>query len=243
MKNEKVIGSIDARIIAAASIWQAVNDVRYYLNGIMVEPHPDGGVVVVATDGHTLFVGRDESGHISAKTIFKFSPRFLTECKKKPATGYSSRRVELDGRFAFVANKAPGNEEPFYDTGYENLTPEAAPAVEPINTIDGVFPNYQRVIPEKTSPLGAPTTLNAEYLARLPKTASALGISNKAPYLTMFACGEKPSETNEHLTIYRFTAPLQETLILIMPCRGDYIENGIPEWIPRPDETKQENAA
>lgn len=33
-----------------------VNDIRYYLCGFRVEPAENGGIFLVATDGHTLIV-------------------------------------------------------------------------------------------------------------------------------------------------------------------------------------------
>jgi len=44
-------------------------DFRYYLNGFAIEPHPNKGVVIVATDGHKLGAFHDESGACDSKMI------------------------------------------------------------------------------------------------------------------------------------------------------------------------------
>lgn len=40
----------------------AKNDVRYFLNGFHVKPHPEKGVILTATDGHCLINIHDEDG-------------------------------------------------------------------------------------------------------------------------------------------------------------------------------------
>ena len=40
-------------------------ETRYYLNGVFIEPHPVGGAVLVATDGHRMLVAHDEKGEVS----------------------------------------------------------------------------------------------------------------------------------------------------------------------------------
>lgn len=43
--------------LKAAITHAAKNDIRYYLNGVHIERHSDGTVVIVATDGHRMLVG------------------------------------------------------------------------------------------------------------------------------------------------------------------------------------------
>lgn len=48
---------IEARLLRAALICAAKSDIRYYLNGVAIEVHYDRAIVL-ATDGHRIFVGR-----------------------------------------------------------------------------------------------------------------------------------------------------------------------------------------
>ena len=48
--------------IAAASVIQAKDDVRYYLNGVLIEKGRDNKPIIVATDGHRMVAALDENG-------------------------------------------------------------------------------------------------------------------------------------------------------------------------------------
>lgn len=51
--------NIPMNLLRAAMIFGAQGDVRYYLNGVLIEPTPEGDAVfVVATDGHRMFIVR-----------------------------------------------------------------------------------------------------------------------------------------------------------------------------------------
>ena len=52
----KHIATVPAALVKAAMLFQAKNDVRYYLNGIMITKSH-----IVATDGHVMFVSPYES--------------------------------------------------------------------------------------------------------------------------------------------------------------------------------------
>lgn len=62
--------------------FMAKEDIRYYLNGIRVEPAPPGhkGVVLAATDGHAMVLIHDAHGEIDG-----FDPAVHTGCVKLPA--------------------------------------------------------------------------------------------------------------------------------------------------------------
>lgn len=51
----------------------AVQDIRYYLNGINIRPLEDGGVMVVATNGHRYIVVRDPNGYVEREVIVSLS--------------------------------------------------------------------------------------------------------------------------------------------------------------------------
>ncbi|KKK82195.1 hypothetical protein LCGC14_2805840, partial [marine sediment metagenome] len=74
-----------AAFIAAASVVQANQDIRYYLNGILIEKGPDDHPLVVATDGHRLVAALDENGLCSDdmpdSVIIQFSAETLRAAK------------------------------------------------------------------------------------------------------------------------------------------------------------------
>lgn len=53
---------VNAKLVAAALPFAAVNDLRDYLCGVHIRPAADGGVLIVATDGAALVCIRDKEG-------------------------------------------------------------------------------------------------------------------------------------------------------------------------------------
>src|SRR5436305_1867910 len=95
---------VDANLFRAAAVCQSTEEVRSYLNGVFIRRHPKGGVLLVSTDGHRLFVGYDEKGKAPARVrkIICIPHVGLNACaprKKEPA----SRLVIDEGGMAQVA--------------------------------------------------------------------------------------------------------------------------------------------
>ena len=72
----------------------AANDIRYYLNGVLVTPRAEGGVYLVATDGHRLMAVIDESGSVDKERIIRFPKSFLA---KLPKIGSSQETATVAG--------------------------------------------------------------------------------------------------------------------------------------------------
>ncbi|MFC0633258.1 hypothetical protein [Brevundimonas balnearis] len=53
---------IRARLFDAAATCASTDDFRPSLRGVYVQPHPEGGAVMLATDGYRFVVVRDETG-------------------------------------------------------------------------------------------------------------------------------------------------------------------------------------
>lgn len=53
---------ISARLFDAAAICASTEDFRTTMRGVYVQPHPEGGAVLMSTDGHRFLVIRDEKG-------------------------------------------------------------------------------------------------------------------------------------------------------------------------------------
>lgn len=56
---------VSADLFRRTMMAQSTEETRYYLNGVRIEPCPEGGVLLIATDGHRLLVFRDADGFIS----------------------------------------------------------------------------------------------------------------------------------------------------------------------------------
>ena len=53
--------TVNAQTFARVALAQSSDGARYYINGVCIQPHPDGAIMV-ATDGHMLLAGHDPAG-------------------------------------------------------------------------------------------------------------------------------------------------------------------------------------
>lgn len=139
--------SIDARQIKAAMTMQAKNDIRYYLNGILI-----GGCKVVATDGHRLIAVDSPEADFESK-IFTIKGRLSKKAMR-------CEFVFIGDDYGVVMSK----------DGLDN----DIDAVVKFSVVDGKFPDYKRAIPvgepDKISEVG----FNIGYLADVNKAAIEL---------------------------------------------------------------------
>lgn len=154
----------NANLYRIASVCVSKEETRFYLQGVLVEPHAVKGVVLTATDGHRLICIHDENGTADESAIIRLSPEASKACK----TGKNEDRREIvvDGLNATInAVEKLGGEETI-----------STVAISAKCRIDGSFPDYARVIPtpvfgEKET---APGGFNGQYLADFTKIAIEL---------------------------------------------------------------------
>ena len=142
--------------LKAVSRFAAVKDVRYYLNGVLVEANPLE-TRLCATDGHTLAVHRaDAKGdNEGAWTGILPLDAVTTLLKMKPAL--KSLKDEP------IALTVSDNGEIRADWNGQSIICRA---------VDGEFPDYRRVIPESLDGLA---WINHDYLARIVDAAKDIG--------------------------------------------------------------------
>ena len=111
-----------ADLFAAAMHFVSHEAVRFYLNGVLLDPEG----YIVALDGHRMFVGRDEGlvGQINERMIIR-----LRDIKNPPAKWAKADAMTLDTDTNTVAI---GTDRKLFDV------------------IDGAFPDWRRVIPSDT---------------------------------------------------------------------------------------------
>lgn len=132
---------ISKLLLEGALMFQAKNDVRYYLNGICFMP--DG--LVSATDGNRAFIANKHDNKITDNVIVSVS--------KSPTKHYD---------YAFLDTKT---KMVTYHDALDVLVGAGICAV-----IDGRFPDIDRVIPKQTAP-AEQIGFNAKYLADVEKLA------------------------------------------------------------------------
>ena len=115
----------DARLLLAAGSCAAVDDVRYYLNGVRICPAPLGGVVIQGSDGHRMCIAYD----IDAKVDGELPPEGIIVSGRlpKPSRTIGAYKAELllqNGRMHCFTFKKENNRD----------------KILPAEVIDGRFP-------------------------------------------------------------------------------------------------------
>lgn len=128
-------------LLESALIFQAKNDVRYYLNGVCFKA--DGRVC--STDGHRAFVGGRHEADLKENVILSIT--------KSPTKKYDYAEIDTDTGIV----------------SYHTDTTLRI-GVGLCEVIDGKFPDIDRIIPKGTSPTDR-IGFNATYLADVEKAA------------------------------------------------------------------------
>lgn len=149
----------------AVAQFASTEEVRYYLNGVAVQAHPEKGVLLIATDGHRMVTAHDPEGytpqdiivsvHTGYNTAMQAKNGLVKAAKLKPPVGDSARAImtvdiEADSVSITVAGE----------------TVFAACKV----LVDGTFPDWQRIRPRGPFD-GACTGFSAKYLGEFHKVA------------------------------------------------------------------------
>lgn len=143
---------ISARYLKASLLFAGKNDIRYYINGVMLEVR-NSNVRLVATDGCILSVFN--CGYESGMPDMEFTiPRTVIEQLK-----LKDGHVEITSHDKII------------NITYNNVTTQTAP-------IDGKFPDYRSILPcDPMSGLNA--QFNTSYLADLDKAWKILNPKSK----------------------------------------------------------------
>jgi DNA polymerase-3 subunit beta len=160
-------------VMRAMEIIASRETARYFLNGILIEPHKDGGIVLVATDGKIMVTLRDEQGYAEGfSQIWRFrdfAPIVKTKVAKasKGLKENANLRYEQQGHLFKVG------------LGFDSTPAIQAMAFDDLAYIgdqagiDGSFPQYRRVIAK----LGAKRTgasFSAQVVGQISKFAQEL---------------------------------------------------------------------
>lgn len=159
----------NAKYLMVADLFAARGDVRFYLNGYNVVPHPKQGVLIRASNGHIACIIHDPNGEADGDHIIARNPDLLRGCRlsRDDIKLRWQRFVQWGGvgtRITVYGDK----DRPGKDSTERFVTPLSAGAL-----VDGRFPDIDRVIPEalKRGMYGA---INTRYFALFEKAADIL---------------------------------------------------------------------
>ncbi|QHJ81508.1 MAG: hypothetical protein [Bacteriophage sp.] len=146
--------NVPVSIISAAAHAMAKEDIRYYLNGLMIEKSPHGGVRVVATNGHHLIAIRAIGATIKQRVKSQYIiPRKTIEVivKAGKSGGMVEFKISSNGSFSARVGEA---------TFHGDL-------------IDGKFADWERAMPDDDS-LSGPVEIAGHYIESVIKANAAL---------------------------------------------------------------------
>ena len=186
--------------LKAAAYFSAVKDIRFYLNGILIESTPMQ-TRVCATDGHALFCAKDDA--------------------KDDNDGTFTGIVPNDTIKQVLAWKAPYKSAAdlpvVITTGEEEHRAEWAGNTAVFKLIDAKFPEYARVVPAEVS--GEASHFNPELLMKCKKAVEALG-TNKFGHFAFKQGGDGSA-------IAVFSS---EAFAVVMPMRGEKADVADVAW-------------
>lgn len=179
------IARINPVYFAAMHCFAATSDPRHYLNGISIEPHPESGVVIMATDGHHMGAIHDPDGWVAERIVVgDVSRQLIDACKSKlPRRGKPAKRkgekhdipvippqrLWISGTGALLDWNGAGSKPP--------ASPFDAQVIyaDRISLIDSKPVKWRQVLPTKRE---APTEMplvNLSLLASVYEAAKVLG--------------------------------------------------------------------
>jgi len=153
--------TIERNALKAVSRFAAVKDIRYYLQGVLIESNPLE-TRLAATCGHTLAVHRADAKGDNEGSWTGILPldAVLTLLKMK-----ATHKTLKDAPITLTIEEAGETGEYMRVTWLEQSIICRA--------VDGKFPDYRRVIPEALD--GLPCWINPDYLARIVDAAKDIG--------------------------------------------------------------------
>ena len=194
--------TIDVRYLNAAAICAHRESTRYYLNGVLVEPSPDG-LLLVATDGNRLICLHHECEVVDPVPPFIIPLRMCS---------HKVRRVSLFDRKRKADANLAGLD---IENGIIRISHDGMTAEMP--EIDGTYPQWRKAIPDTLN--GEASTVNGQYLYDFQRIKKIFG-DNNVPAV---------SHNGQKAIIVHLGAMVKGFGVL-MPVRTDAPKWEMPEW-------------
>jgi len=209
---------------------------RYYLNGVHIEPHKDGGALLVSTDGHRLIVIYDKDAIIEGgSAIIKLDPAMFKAKSSLPKALVGARRhvVVSGNRIAYMVGEYLTVDKRVTGLDIDKMFDRvAAPDMAVIALqwsdciIDGKFPDWRRVVPKQIVDDAKIGEFNAEYLRELARALSGNGEATRV-------LASSQDDGSPHFVFG--TASMVDGFGIILPMRGRCSKSAIPAWMDEPE--------
>ncbi len=203
-----VRASVDLAAFRAAALFMAQNDIRYCLNGVLIERDPAGnGCWIVATNGSSMFIYGDPSGVLEGKRdrIIVRPSKAMLAAASRAKQGPDPFRVLVSDKRLMVA------------TSLDAACDEGELFIQPSNCqVEGDFPDWRRVVPEfaKLQP-GHGGTINSDLFVPLQQASKILSpFSKLSTPIQMWSV-----ESRDQACVQFANSP--RAIVIIMPMRAD----------------------
>jgi DNA polymerase III subunit beta len=198
---------IQRSTIKAASHFMAQKDIRYYLNGILIESSPVE-TRACATDGHAMLLRQEDRKDDNAGSARIILPADTVAMILKWKAPFKSA---ADMPVTITVPDDPKAEH----------RAEWCGQIAVFRPVEGNFPDYQRVIPQSLS--GEAAHFNPELLMRCQKAAVDLGTS-KAGYFAF-------TQNGGSAAVATFSP---QAFAIVMPMRGEKADAADTSWARNP---------
>jgi hypothetical protein len=210
---------------------------RVYLNGVLIQPHPAGGVFMMATDGHRMLVVHDRDGKAQTNLILPWSGsqkplKAERKHERRVIEVYDLQRSKLDNANASIEGKLrifagqPRLRDDRYPDPKSQVIVHNAEGVG----IDGCVLDWRRTIP--SGPFGntGVPAVNGFYLGEFGEAGVALGayaqMGRGAAQQAYWRLPEDP-------IVIRWPA-VDFAVGILMPLRGSLIHE-LPDFLDATD--------
>lgn len=157
--------TINTDIFVALSLFRGIDDIRYYLNGLLIETGANGARLV-SCDGHQLAVAKIEGEYPESSITL---PGSLVATVKSKTKG--PQFVVLEFKEGHQHFKKQGKAEKIFVP--RDITLTLGEMTTSAKELDGKFPDYRRVVPSEVD--GTTAQFDPSLVNRIDKACSILG--------------------------------------------------------------------
>lgn len=228
-----MFANINALDLARVIPFAPTEDVRYYLNGVNVEPLETGGALLVCTNGHMLAAIHSQISTAERPFVMRATKQLRLAIKQ--ASRMESGCVAIETAKSMVEVRGMGKrsrrgEPTFY------VQPGGA-------VIDGKYPDWRKIVPAPEKMVaGLPGGYNVKYLATAFALAGQIPESRYGNGMTFSHDTEHPKDG---AVFFHFGPNLGDLLVVCMPMRMSDSEVKLPAWtrVAMPASQPEEKAA
>lgn len=202
--------TINTDIFVAASLFRGIDDIRYYLNGLLIETGANGARLV-GCDGHQLAVAKIDGEYPESSIIL---PGSLVATVKSKTKG--PQIVVLEFKEGHQHFKKQGKAEGIFVP--RDITLTIGEMTTSAKELDGKFPDYRRVVPSEVD--GTTAQFDPSLANRIDKACSILGYK--------FFVGIAHNGKSSGLSVIN-----EGFLVVTMPFNTDPLK-AAPSWVYEP---------